>query len=277
MRRTANLLFCATGAVWLSTCGFLASGRAFAQEPPRKMAQEAERKAALKRAQEAERKAALDARRKAQEAVLAQQAQQFEQQFGPQLRQLYRTELHFLRMVCQPTKQEYEKIAADGEPALKEISTKLAQNARGLSNEQSDPRTPVTTALAKAVRTTLSPEQAARYQKELEQRAAARRQVVLLNLVAKIDKVLVLTADQRAKLGEVLEKNWNESWNQPQLLMYGAQYMPQMPDAKILPLLTQTQQTVWRGIQKVNVRFGINLGILQGMELEDEVWVLPNR
>ena len=33
-------------------------------------------------------------------------AQEFEQQFAPQFRLLYRTELHFMRLVCQPSKQE---------------------------------------------------------------------------------------------------------------------------------------------------------------------------
>src|SRR4051794_27639754 len=53
------------------------------------------------------------------------QVQQWEQQYGPQLRQLLRTELHFMRLVCQPTKQQYEKIAADGEPAIKEAIRSL--------------------------------------------------------------------------------------------------------------------------------------------------------
>src|SRR5207244_5508681 len=58
------------------------------------------------------------------------QVQQWEQHYGPQLRQLLRTELHFMRMVTQPTKQQYEKIAADTEPAIREAvrSLLVAQN-----------------------------------------------------------------------------------------------------------------------------------------------------
>ena len=62
------------------------------------------------------------------------------------------------------------------------------------------------------------------------------------------------------KIGEVLAANWDNSWNQTQIFMYGGQYMPAMPDAKIVPLLSEPQRAVWRGISKGNVQFGINWG-----------------
>src|SRR5437660_330428 len=48
------------------------------------------------------------------------QLQAWEQAYGPQFRQMLRTELHFVRLVAEPTKQQYEKIAADCEPAIKD-------------------------------------------------------------------------------------------------------------------------------------------------------------
>jgi hypothetical protein len=264
MKRTANLLLRAAGVIGLLTFGFVGSlGRVSADEAPRKvlqgMAQEAQRNVLA--AQQALRQLVQD------KAVV----QQLEQQFAPQFRQLYRTELHFLRLVCQPTKPQYEKIAADTEPALKAATRDFALKMRqGRAIESFDPRTLLTDALAQAVRTTLSPEQAARYQEELDQRAAARKRFVLRNLVAKVDKVLLLTAEQRDKLGALLEDNWKESWNQPQMLMHG-HYFPPMPDVEMRLLLTEAQRNVWAGVQK-NVRFGFDLGIVQGIEIEDEVW-----
>src|SRR5438874_13782605 len=41
-----------------------------------------------------------------------QMVQQWEQHYGPQFRQLHRTEMHFLRLAAQPTRQQYETIAA---------------------------------------------------------------------------------------------------------------------------------------------------------------------
>jgi hypothetical protein len=266
MRRIAHLLVGAAGVIWLSTCGFVEpSGQAFAQEAVPKLIQEAVRMFAP----------AAGRMMMAQEDALVQQ---FEQQFGVQFRQLYRTELHFMRFVCQPTKQQYEKIAAEGETALKATVKKFAVNWRDLQQgrpsafEQSDPRAAIADALAKLVRATLSPEQAARYQKELDLRAEARKRVVLLNLVAKVDKVLVLTTEQRDKLREILEDNWKDSWNQTQMLMYGGQHFPSMPDLEIRLILTATQKNVWSDIPKGDIRFGFHLGFVQGIEIEEEVW-----
>jgi hypothetical protein len=199
--------------------------------------------------------------------------QQFEQQFGRQFRQMYRAELHFMRLVCRPTKGQYEKIAAEGEPVLKATMRKIAMTwRRPVADGQSEPRTPIFEAVARSVRSTLSPKQAARYQKELDLRTAARKRVTVLTFVARIDNLLVLTAEQRAKLCKILENNWQESWNQAQWLTIGNRYFPAMPDDKIMPILTESQKEVWRGTPKGNIRFGFYLPFFQGIEIGDEVW-----
>jgi hypothetical protein len=260
MRRLAYLLSC---AALLTVFG--PPGRAFARQAPPKMAAQK-----LMPAMPA-------APQQRQEDLVVQQ---FQQQFGAQFRQLYRTEMHFMRLVSQPTKQQYDKIAADMEPALKAITRIFALQMHGLQRgaavqDQSDPRKPIADELAKSVRANLPADKAAKYEKELQQRAAARKKTVVVNMVAMVDKVLVLTPDQRDKLADVFEKNWTDSWHQLQYLMYGRQYFPQMPDAKILPLLTEAQKVVWRGIPKGNVRFGFNMGNVPGVDLDDEVWDEP--
>lgn len=227
-------------------------------------AQKVARPAAPMMAQPAMRKMAV------QEDLIVQQ---FEQQFAGQFRQLYKSELHFMRLVCQPTKQQYEQIAADGETGLKTATRAFALAMhRPSAGAQSDPRKLIADALARSVQTTLSPGQATRYQKELEQRTAARKRAVLLNLVAKVDRLLVLTPEQRAKLHEILENHWNDSWDQLQMLMYGGQHFPSMPDTEIFALLTENQKTVWRGVPRYGIHFGVDLGMVQGIAIEDEVW-----
>jgi hypothetical protein len=256
----ASLPACAAGLFWLSTLAPAGPpGGTFAHRAQRKETRKEEVKAVAK----APPKVAADD---------DPNVQQFEQQFGPQFQQLYKMELHFMRLVCQPTKSQFEKIAADGEAARKETIRKFAVNWRGgMANDQSNPYVMIADAVAKAVRTNLSPEQAARYQKELDERAAARKRTAVLNLVVAVDRMLVLTPEQRTKLGEVLEKNWDESWNQPTLLFNLGYYFPRMPDAAIQPLLTETQKEVWRGVNK-GVNFGFHLGFVQGVVIEDEVW-----
>src|SRR5580658_2861119 len=58
---------------------------------------------------------------RAQKAAMpVNQADLFIQQFGPQFKQLHKSELHFMRTICQPTKEQFARIQADTEPALKE-------------------------------------------------------------------------------------------------------------------------------------------------------------
>jgi hypothetical protein len=204
--------------------------------------------------------------------------QHFEQQFGPQLRQLHKSELHFMRIVCQPTKEQYGKIAAEGEPVVKATIRKLAesmapQRRGGLAaNQALDPRKALSEALAASVRTHLTPDQARQYQKELDLRATSMKRLAVRTLVAELDARLLLTAEQRGKLNKVLDKNWDNAWGQLQLLQYAAHYLPQLPEAEILPILSEKQKDVWRAIPKANVHFGFNLGFVQGIEIQEERW-----
>jgi len=209
---------------------------------------------------------------------------QFEQQYSRQFQQLHRTELHFIRIVCRPTKQEYETIAADGEKVLKETVKKFAvaqQKQRrggfrlvgGQQSQSNDPRTIIGDELMKSVKATLSAEQAARYQKESELRVVTRKRVAVLNILARLDKELVLTDQQREKLKEVLQANWDDSWSQTQRLMNLSHYLPQVPDKAVIPILNKSQTKVWRGMQKHgNIFFGFQMGMVQGVKIEDEVW-----
>jgi hypothetical protein len=94
---------------------------------------------------------------------------------------------------------------------------------------------------------------------------------VLKNLIAKIDRLLLLTTEQRAKLGEILKNRWSDSWNHTQML-YGDLNFPRMPDDEIVPILTDTQKTVWRAIPKMSVVNWPDVGWVQGFEIGDEVW-----
>ena len=257
-----SLLLCAASLFWLAALAPAGpSGRAFTH---RGQPKETKKKEVLKAvAKEAPKGDVNDA-----------MAQQFEQQFGPQFRRLCKMELHFMRTVCQPTRPQYEKIAGDAEAAMTETIRKYAAIWHGgVNNDQSDPQTPIADAIAKSVRANLTPDQATRYQKELDQRAAARKRVTLLNLVAAVDNVLVLSAEQRARLGAVLETNWDASWDHPQWLFNLWYYFPPMPDDKIMPLLTENQKAAWRGIPKGAIRFGFNPGaFLPTIEGEDDEW-----
>jgi hypothetical protein len=266
------------------------------QDAPRKVAEVPEKKANDKKAADKKpaspTKAAQPAEKKApapaKEAKPAPKkpddpneafAQQFEGQFGKQFQHLYRSELHLLRVICKLTKPQYEKVAADGEPALKATKQKFLgywrdqqqgkwdQSRKG----QADPRETLSAELEKALQKTLTPEQAAAYKKERDLRNAAQRRAVVKTLIVMMDRQLVLSAEQRDKIHEVLTKNWNDSWY-TYVVRFGGNYFPAMPDAKILPILNDDQKTIWNGIGKANIFFGfygLNMGNVGEFE---ETW-----
>jgi len=208
---------------------------------------------------------------------------QFEQQHGRQFRQLYQTELHFIRMVCQPTKQQYQQISADGETVLKSTLRKFAvahQKRRGgfrvagaQSTQPNNPRKLIADGLFRSVKIILSADQATRYQQECDRRDTARKQATVLNLLAHLDKDLVLTLEQRTKLREILDDHWNESWGETQRLTNLNHYFPRLPNSRVLPILNASQKKVWNGVAKHgNVFFGFHMAFVRGVEIEEEVW-----
>jgi hypothetical protein len=247
MRPRANVLLCAAGTYLATFASVELSSRGTAQGVPQE-----------------------------EVARVKQWEQQIDQQWGPQFRQLYKTELHFMRLACQPTKQQFERIAAESQPGLKSALRKFGENMqKGRVLRGSEPRALIADAVSKSAQNVLSPEQVARYQKELDQRTAAQKRVCVLGLTAMVDKVLLLQADQRVKLAKVLESNWSDSWNNTQMFMNAGEYFPRMPDAQILSILTETQKEVWRKLQK-NVNFGFDLGgVLQVNQLDEEDWGEP--
>ncbi len=211
-------------------------------------------------------------------------ADPLEQQFLQQFRQLSKSEVNFVRTVCQPNAEQYKKIKAAGDAGLKvavkkfaEVQKKMQQGVRaGQEPEWPDPRKLMSDVLLKSVKETISTEQAKRYEAELEKRSAARKRAALLNLVAKLDKDLVLTADQRGQLTEALNSNWKDSWAQQlEVFMYGDTYMPVLPDAQVLPILTEKQKQIWNGIPKQhNQIWGwAGGGFVQAVEIEDAIAV----
>jgi hypothetical protein len=250
MKRAVRLLAFTFGAIGLAIAGFVApSGRTRADDEP---------------------KAAVAAIAVAVPANEDAMMKQLEQQVGGQVRNIYKRELHFMRTVCEPTKQQFEKISAAGEASIKDAIRKYAATMRGRTGDEPDPRTAITAGIAKSVKAILSPDQAARYEKEIEQRAAARKRVAILNLLSAMDKTLILTAEQRDKVKKVLEENWNESWAEPTMLYNLGYYYPTMPDDKIQVHLTDAQKKVWGGVHK-GIRFGFQMNDGQE-EVVDEVW-----
>ena len=203
---------------------------------------------------------------------------QFEAQYGRHFDQVIKTELHFIRVVCQPTRQQYDALAADGKLIRTKVLNKFAMIQQGMnqgiqSSSDNDTRKPVSEGLLESTKRHLTADQVAKYESELAARNNARKDVIVLATAVKLDRKLVLNNDQRAEVTKVLSENWNASWGSMEVMMYGGESFPNVPDAKIVPFLTETQKKVWRTVnQQSNVFWGFNVGMDQGIAIADEQW-----
>jgi hypothetical protein len=212
------------------------------------------------------------------------------QQFLSQFRPILQSELHFVRVVCQPTPEQYKTIKAAGEVGLNKVVTQFATTQRkmeqgrmgaGQSPEFPEPRAAIANSIIASVNRTLPAEKGARYHRELTKRAAARKRALVLNLVAKLDNDLVLSPDQREKMIEVLNKHVTDtSVKQLEVLFYGPEYFPAVPDQAITPLLTAKQLDTWKGTARGQSTiwgwFGVGFVRLVDIGEEEDIPAQPN-
>jgi hypothetical protein len=196
-----------------------------------------------------------------------------EQQYMQQFRPILRAEYHIVRAVCRPTPEQRKELARAGEQALRDAAKKYVDMMRrpmtAAQRAALDPRKQIREGLATAVKTRLSPELAAKYQEEIARRDAARKQLAIRNLVARLDRDLVLSPDQRGKVAESLASHWEDSWCQSiEMFMYDNQIVPPIPDQYVAPFLNDAQKKIWRGTQKAQVFYG-GLGMMGGIMVED--------
>ena len=119
------------------------------------------------------------------------------------------------------------------------------------------------------MKTQLSAELATRLQDEVAKRDASRKQLAVRNLVARLDRELVLSPDQRDKVAASLSSHWDDSWCQSlEMFMYDYQFFPPIPDQYVAPFLNDPQKKVWRSTQKVQTFWG-GFGMMGGVMVDD--------
>jgi hypothetical protein len=206
-------------------------------------------------------------------AVPAANLEQMTRQMTQQLRPILRVELRWLTSAADPTPAQRREIAIEGGRALKEVAAYMAGIRNGVNMigragpAINDPSKVIHDAIEVASRAKLSPEQFARYQAEMERKVRDRNEVVMLNLVAKLDGLLALGVDQRARLCDSLRSHWDE-WARPSLetlTLYDA-YFPTIPDSLVNPFLTEEQRRIWQRAQKINFAQIRNAAFLNGIQ-----------
>jgi hypothetical protein len=191
------------------------------------------------------------------------------------LQPVLEAELRFARSVCGLSDEQAARISPDVAVAFKETVQNLAEVerseqtglwvARSKEARHLDLRMTLQHSLVRAIRQRLSVEQAERYSAEVASRRNDWERACVLALVARLDRLLILSSAQRDQLSASLSSHWNEAWFD---VADTENDVPSLPNNFVLPFLTQTQRDVWVGTVKVEVRAGGIGGLIRDAEIE---------
>ena len=129
-----------------------------------------------------------------------------------------RDRLRFVAAVCETTTEQIEGIRDVLEKYRSDLAKKysdgLKRNINAAVQRRTapgfpDPRKVVRDSVARTVKTNLTVEQVARFEKEIETRNSDRSRAAVHTLIARLDEALTLSGDQREKLVHSLSSNLN--------------------------------------------------------------------
>jgi hypothetical protein len=203
------------------------------------------------------------------------------QQYVQLLQPLMWQELNFIRQVCDLTPEQRPQIRTAADVAVKEGAKAVLQpqkaqaNAKPVMVMRSQPTAgaqAIRESLHETLKKTLTSEQLEHYEAEDAKRAGTTKQATILGVVALLDAALFLSPEQREKIVANLDTSWQREWEQWLLVyQYNGQYVPQIPDQHVVPLLNEEQRLVWSGLQKVSFNSWHN----NGQQQNDDGWWNP--
>lgn len=172
-------------------------------------------------------------------------------------------ELDLVRQICDLTPEQRPVVKAAAEAAVKEAAKVIVQpQAVGVRNQiavvqRSQPtygNQVIHDKLSESLKTILNEDQWKHYEQEDAARTAAKRKTTITATVALLDNAVYLSHEQREKISEALDKNWQREWEQwITMHQYNGQYFPQVPEQHVVPYLTAEQKVVWDGMQKIMI------------------------
>jgi hypothetical protein len=179
-----------------------------------------------------------------------QRKQQIRQHAGnlqAQIQPLLRGELELIRQTCGGLDAAARRrVLSSGTVALAKAALDAANAQFGRGGHQVVTGQVMSKSLATALEKEASAEEFAAYRAEQQQRSARRRQVARRVLVADIDRVLDLSAEQRSAIDAALESQWQEGWPTSSSVVADNQIAPDFAEGCILPSLSPRQRETWR-------------------------------
>ena len=99
------------------------------------------------------------------------------------------------------------------------------------------------------------------YESERQKREENRKLATVRYFVDSLDRELYLTPEQCKTLDAALKERWEPAWTMYlENHLLGNKYYPMTVDPLVTPILTDAQQKVWRGVQKLGIYWGLGLG-----------------
>lgn len=217
----------------------------------------------------------------AQRAGIEQHAKQMERFFQPMLH----AELELVRRSCGSlTPAARNQILKVGREAVAAAAGGMAERqlTGRLGSDPFDPREEIRKRLGEAVATQATPAELAAYRGEVERRSERRAEAARVAIVARVDRQLDLSREQRKAIEAELERRWQAEWVRDldhRSVRINNNYPP-APDqmaAAIRPHLDAGQVAEWEewcraaGSRVVKLPFNLNLDG-QGIQQLDSWW-----
>jgi hypothetical protein len=181
---------------------------------------------------------------------IEQHAKHMKQTFQPMLN----GELELIRSTCGGlTPEGRQQILAAGREAVTTTArgfTERQFNGR-LGQDDFDPRREIRIKLEQALGQVADPAALAAYRQEIERREARRAESARVAIVACVDRQLQLSAEQRSRIEEELERTWQPAWaadlgSRGDMRINGLPPAPDFAAAAIEPHLDRDQAEAWK-------------------------------
>lgn len=194
------------------------------------------------------------------------------------LRPLLFRELNFVRVVCDLPVELRGKVKTAALDSLGQVNKELKNpNWRegiiwinAADNQGSDPSNVIRAKLFEVLKKELPAETFAAIEKEWMHRQSYERSATIAAAIYLIDEKLRLDEKQREAIAKGIAENWEDRFGTWRVLaQYNWEYLPNIPDKIIKPLLNEEQTTLWNATPRHTV--GMGLG---GDEIgpPDEAW-----
>lgn len=221
-----------------------------------------------------------DADRQQREQI-QQHAKQLERMFQPVLN----SELELIRRCCDGLDSAARKrILAAGREAVTVAARGFTERQFNgqLGRDDFDPRRETRSRLEKALEPLADPAEFATYRAEVERREARRAEAARLTILARVDRQLDLSADQRRKIEAELTRSWRPQWarelgNRGDMRVNDYPPAPDDAAAAIVPHLAPDQLVAWEawcraaGARLLGQGFNLHLDG-QGIQQSDPWW-----